>query len=361
MGEYLPTKKSSTIVLSYFFNVNYALNKDLINMNKSILLKNRPSGKPSPEDFEIVEEEQPVAKDGEILLKTLYVSVDPYLRGRMRDEPSYIEPFKVNEPLESGIIAEVIDSHNPNFSKGEYVTGMLKWKTYQVATGAGLNKIDRSVAPATVFLGVLGLTGITAYLGLEKIGKLKAGETLLVSGAAGAVGSVAGQIGKIHGCRVIGIAGSDEKIAHLRDLGFDGGINYKTTENLKKDIAAHCPNGIDVYFDNVGGEILDAALANINKYGRVINCGAISLYNATKMPVGPRPEGILIKNSVLMQGFTVRDYVKDFGPAIKQLSQWLQEDKIKYSETIVDGFENIPRAFLDLFEGKNEGKMIVKV
>lgn len=330
-------------------------------MNKSILLKNRPSGKPSLEDFDIVEEKQPVAQNGEILLRTLFVSVDPYLRGRMKDEPSYIEPFKINEPLESGIIAEVIDSHNPNFSSGDYVNGMLKWKKYQVATGAGLNKIDRSVASPSVFLGVLGLTGITAYLGLEKIGKLKSGETLLVSGAAGAVGSVVGQIGKIHGCRVIGIAGSDEKIAHLRELGFDGGINYKTTENLKKAIAAQCPNGIDVYFDNVGGEILDAALANINKFGRVINCGAISLYNATETPLGPRPEGILIKKSVLMQGFTVRDYVKDLGPAIIKLSGWLQDEKITYSETIIEGFENIPKAFLDLFEGKNEGKMIVKV
>lgn len=330
-------------------------------MNKSILLKNRPSGKPSLEDFEIVEEEKPVAKDGEILLKTIYVSVDPYLRGRMRDEPSYIEPFKLNEPIESGIIAEVIDSHNSNFSVGDYVNGMLKWKKYQVATGTGLNKIDKTVSPPSVFLGVLGLTGITAYLGLEKIGKLKSGETLLVSGAAGAVGSVVGQIGRIPGCKVIGIAGSDEKIALLRDLGFDGGINYKTTENLRKAIAEQCPNGVDVYFDNVGGEMLDAALANMNKFGRVINCGAISLYNETKMPVGLRPEGTLIKKSILMQGFTVRDYVKDFGPAIKQLSSWLQEGKISYSETVVEGFENIPKAFLDLFEGKNEGKMVVKI
>lgn len=330
-------------------------------MNKSIILTNRPKGKPSLEDFKIIEEEKPLAKQGEILLKTLYVSVDPYLRGRMRDEKSYIEPFRINEPIESGMIAEVIDSHNPNFAVGDYVNGMLKWKKYQVATGAGLNKIDKSVESPSVFLGVLGLTGITAFLGLEKIGKLLPGETLLVSGAAGAVGSIAGQIGKIKGCKVIGIAGSDEKIAHLRDIGFDGGINYKTTENIKKAIAEQCPNGVDVYFDNVGGDILDAALAKINKFGRVINCGAISLYNATEIPVGPRPEGILIKKSVLMQGFTVRDYVKDFGPAIKQLSGWLKEGKITHSETVVEGFENIPRAFLDLFEGKNVGKKIVKI
>lgn len=332
-----------------------------IMMNKSILLKNRPSGKPSLADFEFVEEDQPHPSEGELLLKSIYVSVDPYLRGRMRDEASYIEPFKLNEPIVSGAIAEVIESNNSNFSKGDFVSGMLQWKKYQTVTGAGLNKVDKSMAPLSAFLGVLGLTGITAYLGLEKIGKLKSGETLMVSGAAGAVGSIVGQIGKIKGCTVIGIAGSDDKIKQIKELGFDKGINYKTTDNLRKELAKQCPNGIDVYFDNVGGEILDAALANINKYGRVINCGAISLYNATQMPVGPRPEGTLIKKSVLMQGFTVRDYVKDFGPAIKQLSSWLQDDKIKYMETVVEGFENIPHAFIDLFDGKNNGKMVVKI
>ena len=331
-------------------------------MNKTILLKNRPKGKPTLEDFEFNEEEIPVPGKGEILLKTKYVSVDPYLRGRMRDEGSYIEPFKLNEPIESGIIAEVIESHNPNFKKGDFVNGTLKWKEYQTVSGLGINKVDKDLAPLTVYLGALGLTGITAYLGLDKIGKLKAGETLLVSGAGGAVGSIAGQIGKLKGCRVVGIAGSDEKISRVKEkFGFDDAINYKTTKNLKKEIKEKCPDGVDVYFDNVGGEILDAALVNINKFGRVILCGAISLYNKSEIPTGPRPEGILIKNSALMQGFIVRDYAKDFGPAIKTLSGWLKEDKIKYSETIVDGFQSIPQAFLDLFEGKNKGKMIVKI
>lgn len=331
-------------------------------MNKSILLKNRPKGKPTLEDFQFRDEENPVPGESEVLLKTIYVSVDPYLRGRMRDEGSYIEPFKLNEPIESGIIAEVIESHNPNFKKGDYVNGTLKWKEYQVVPGHGINKVDKDLAPLSVYLGVLGLTGITAYLGLEKIGALKAGETLLISGAGGAVGSIAGQIGKIKGCRVVGIAGTNEKISRIKEkFGFDEGINYKTTANLHEEIKNKCPNGVDVYFDNVGGEILDAALANINKFGRVILCGAISLYNKSETPKGPRPEGILIKNSVLMQGFIVRDFAKDFGPAIKTLSAWLKEDKITYSETIVEGFENIPQAFLDLFEGKNKGKMIVKI
>lgn len=329
--------------------------------NQVILLKNRPAGKPSLNDFQFSEAEIPSPGEGELLLKSTYVSVDPYLRGRMRDEESYIPPFELNKPLESGIIAEVIESKNGNFKKGDFVNGMLQWKHYQISSGNGLNKVNKDQAPLTAFLGVLGLTGITAYLGLEKIGKLKKGETLLVSGAAGAVGSVVGQIAKIKGCRVIGIAGSDEKISKIKeDFGFDEGINYNKAENLNSAIAKACPEGVDVYFDNVGGEILDAALANINKFGRVINCGAISLYNAEKRPMGPRHEGTLIKKSVLMQGFTVRDYVKDFGPAIKDLSGWLQKGEINYSETIIEGFENIPQAFIDLFEGKNKGKMIVK-
>lgn len=330
--------------------------------NKVIILKSRPVGKPTQDDFGFTEETIPEAQDGEVLLKIKYVSVDPYLRGRMRDEKSYIEPFKVNEPLESGIIAEVVESKNKNFKKGEYVNGMLKWKQFQTSNGNGLNKVDGNKAPLKAYLGVLGLTGITAYLGLEKIGNLKKGETLLVSGAAGAVGSVVGQIGKIKGCKVVGIAGSEEKTNRIQEeFSFDKAINYKTTDNMYKAIADACPNGVDVYFDNVGGEILDAALANMNKYGRVVCCGAISLYNETKTPKGPRVEAKLIKNSLLMQGFTVRDFVKDFGPAQKQLAKWMEEDKIKYLETIVEGFDNIPKAFIDLFDGKNKGKMIVAV
>ncbi|WP_310993404.1 NADP-dependent oxidoreductase [Aequorivita marina] len=329
-------------------------------MNTVIKLKKRPSGKPSLADFEFTEEEKPEAQAGELLLKAKYVSVDPYLRGRMRDEKSYIEPFKVGEPLESGMIAEVVASNNKNFKKGEFVNGMLKWKQFQTSNGNGLNKVDNDKAPLKAYLGILGLTGITAYLGLEKIGKLKQGETLLVSGAAGAVGSVAGQIGKIKGCKVVGIAGTDEKTDRIIEkFGFDGAINYKTVKDMKKAIQEACPNGVDVYFDNVGGEILDAAMANMNKYGRVINCGAISLYNKTKTPTGPRVETTLIKKSILMQGFTVRDYVTDFGPAQNQLAKWMEADKISYLETVVEGFENIPQAFIDLFEGKNKGKMIV--
>lgn len=330
-------------------------------MSKTILFKNRPAGKPSTSDFELITEDDPKPAEGEVLLKSIYISVDPYLRGRMRDQKSYIEPFKLDEPLESMVVAEVVDSKNSNFQKGEFVSGMLQWKELQVSKGSGLNKVHREMAPLSAFLGVLGLTGLTAYLALDKIGKPKEGETLVVSGAAGAVGSIVGQIGKIHGCRVIGIAGTDEKVEHIqKEFGFDDGINYNTTANMSQAIADACPNGVDVYFDNVGGEILDAVLQNVNKDARIINCGAISLYNETEVPTGPRPEGILIKNTVLMQGFLVRDHAKDFGAALKQLGAWLKEGKLKYDETVVEGFDKLPEAFIGLFEGKNTGKMIVK-
>lgn len=331
-------------------------------MNNAIILKSRPKGKATLKNFEITAIDKPEIKEGEILLKTKYVSVDPYLRGRMRDEKSYIEPFEVGKPIESGIIAEVVESQNKNFSKGDFVNGMLAWKKFQTSNGNGLNKVDSNKAPLKAYLGILGLTGLTAYLGLEKIGKLQKGETLLVSGAAGAVGSVVGQIGKIKGCRVIGIAGTDDKIERIQEkFGFDGAINYKTTKDMQKAIKNACPDGVDVYYDNVGGEILDAALANMNRLGRIINCGAISQYNEENVPTGPRVETTLIKKSILMQGFTVRDYVKDFGPAQKQLTEWFENDKLSYLETVVEGFEEIPQAFLDLFEGNKKGKMIVKV
>lgn len=331
-------------------------------MSRTVLFKNRPKGKPSTSDFEIIQEENPEPGEGEILLKALYISVDPYLRGRMRDEKSYIEPFKLNQPMESMVVAEVVESKNPNFSKGDHVSGMLPWKELQTSKGKGLNRVHREIAPLSAYLGVLGLTGLTAYLGLAKIGNLRAGDTLVVSGAAGAVGSVAGQIGKIKGCMVVGIAGSDEKVKFIEEnLGFDKGINYKDTEDMKKAISEACTDGVDVYFDNVGGVILDAVLANINKDARIINCGAISLYNETKAPVGLRPEGILIKKTALMQGFLVRDHVKDYGPAIRQLSEWLQEGELIYEETIIEGFDKLPEAFIGLFEGRNIGKMVVEV
>ena len=332
-------------------------------MIKTILLKNRPEGTPSMSDFEFITEESDLnIKEGELLLETTYVSVDPYLRGRMSAAKSYVPSFELNKPIQSGVIAKVIASKNKNFAVGDFVSGMLAWKTKQVSNGDGLLKVDGSKAPLSTYLGVLGMTGLTAYLGLEQIGKPNAGETLVVSGAAGAVGSVVGQIGKILGLTVIGIAGTDEKIEMLKNkFGFDAGINYNTSKDLNADIAKAAPNGVDIYFDNVGGPISDAVLFNINRFARMIICGAISVYNNKELPKSISVQPFLVKNSALMQGFIVSNYADKFPEAMKQLSTWLADGKLTYTETIVDGFDNIPQAFIDLFEGKNKGKMIVKI
>lgn len=331
-------------------------------MNQTILLNNRPLGLPKLSDFKFVSEEIPGIQAGEVLLRTRYVSVDPYLRGRMNDAKSYAAPYELNKPMRSGIIAEVLESKLEGFSQGDHVSGMLDWKEYQSSRGQGLYKVDANVAPLSAYLGVLGMTGLTAYLGLSEIGKPKKGECVLVSGAAGAVGSVAGQIAKIKGCRVAGIAGSDEKCEILTsELGFDAAINYKTTRNMRKAIAAACPDGVDVYFDNVGGSISDAVLVKINQFARIVVCGAISVYNATSLPQSLSVQPFLVRNSALMQGFIVNDYESEFPKAMEALAQWFSNGSLKFSETIVEGFDQIPQAFLDLFEGKNKGKMVVKV
>ncbi len=330
--------------------------------NKVIILNNRPYGKPTLSDFKIITEETPIAKDGEVLLKTLYVSVDPYLRGRMNDSKSYIPSFELKKPLQSGIIAEVVTSNHATFKTGDFLTGNLEWKEYQISNGLGLQKVDENEAKLSAYLGVLGMTGLTAYLGLTEIGLPKKGETLFVSGAGGAVGTIVGQIGKIMGCKVIGIAGSDEKVIMLTSkFKFDHAINYKTTKDIKEAVINASPKGIDIYFDNVGGEISDAVLSNINKYARLPVCGSISLYNHTEVDFGPRLQPIILTKSATMRGFIVGDFKEKFPEALKQLTAWLKEDKITFIETIVDGFDNIPQAFIDLFEGKNEGKMIVKI
>ncbi|MEH6658224.1 NADP-dependent oxidoreductase [Leeuwenhoekiella marinoflava] len=331
-------------------------------MTQTILFNKRPEGKPTLDNFKFVEESVEEPKEGELLVEARYVSVDPYLRGRMNDTKSYVPPFQVGEPMTSGVVAEVITSKNENFKAGDFVAKVMPWKQQQVITTADLQKVAANQAPLSAYLGVLGMTGLTAYTGLMEIGKPQKGETLLISGAAGAVGSIVGQLGKILGLRVVGIAGSDEKIDLLRHkFGFDAGINYKETSAIKKAIGDACPDGVDIYFDNVGGDISDAVFYHINKFARIINCGAIAVYNKTSIPQSLSVQPFLIKNSALMQGFIVSNYASKFEEAITQLAQWLQEDKLDYSETIVEGFENIPQAFLDLFEGKNKGKMVVKV
>ncbi len=319
-------------------------------------------GSPQMSDFKIIDEEMPVLEHEEILLKTRYVSVDPYLRGRMGDVKSYAAPFELNQPMVSSLISEVVESKHPGFSQGEFVKGHLEWREYQKSDGSGLTKVDHAHAPLTAYLGVLGMTGLTAYLGLMEIGKPKSGETLVVSGAAGAVGSVVGQIGKILGCRVVGIAGTDEKTRLLiKDFGFDAAINYHTAPDMSRAVAQACPQGVDVYFDNVGGRVTDGVITHINKFARIVVCGSISVYNETTVPMGPRLETIILRNSALMQGFLIGNYVAKYGEAMTFLTRALEEGKLISKETIAEGFENIPQAFMDLFSGKNTGKMIVKV
>lgn len=330
-------------------------------MNKEIHLANRPTGMPSEEDFKFIDSPIPTPGENEVLVKTLFLSVDPYMRGRMNDTESYIPPFELNKVIAGGGVAEVIESKSANFIQGDIVTGNLDWAEYSTASEQAVRKVDPNVAPISTHLGILGMPGLTAYFGLLDIGKPVEGETIVVSGAAGAVGSAVGQIAKIKGTKVVGIAGTDEKIDYLiNELGFDAAVHYKK-ETFADDLAKALPNGVDVYFDNVGGVVSDTVMRHLNRNSRIIVCGAISAYNLETPDVGPRVQGLLIKNSIVMQGFTIGDYTNSFSIAAKDLGKWLLEGKLKYEETIVDGFDNIPDAFLGLFKGENLGKQIVKV
>ena len=330
--------------------------------NKEIRLASRPTGMPALDNFRIVDADVPQLNDGEVLVRTIYISVDPYLRGRMREGRSYIPPFQVDEVINSGVVGEVIESRSPAFQPGEIVTGMLGWRLYSVAKANELRRVNPDIAPVTTALGILGVPGLTAYFGLLDIGQPKQGETVVVSGAAGAVGMTVCQIARMKGCRVVGIAGSDEKNQYLREeLGVDSAINYKTVGDMRQALQQAGPSGIDVYFDNVGGEVSDAVLPLINHGARIVICGQISLYNLDRPDVGPRPQPYLLVNSALMRGFIVTKYAAAFSEGITQLSQWLAGGKLKYAETIVEGFENTPRAFIGLFTGENLGKQLVKV
>jgi NADPH-dependent curcumin reductase CurA len=328
--------------------------------NNTLILKSRPVGMPNSSNFKFVKEPMPQHGIGEILLKTIYVSVDPYLRGKMSGTKT--PHFELNEPISSKVIAEVIKSNNENFSKGDFVSGYLNWKEYQISNGTGIQKVNAGAAPLSTYLGVLGITGLSAYFALLDIGKPKSGETLVVSAAAGAVGSIAGQIGKIMGCRVIGIVGTDEKAELIKTkFGFDAAINYKTSPDIETAIAKICPAGVDIYFDNVGGVISDGVIANINKYGRIAVCGSISNYNDTEAQTSPSLLPIVVYKFLSIKGFLIGDWAERFPEGMAQLALWLKADKLKYSETIVNGFNKLPEAFIGILQGKNIGKMIVKI
>lgn len=329
--------------------------------NKEIRLASRPAGIPTLENFQFVDTDVPKPADGEVLVRMLYISVDPYLRGRMREGKSYVAPFEVGQVIQSGAVGEIVESNSPKFEAGDVVTGMFGWRKYDVAKADGLMRVIPGVSPSTA-LGVLGMPGLTAYFGLLDIGQPKEGETVVVSGAAGAVGMTVCQIAKIKGCRVVGTAGSDEKNEYLRrELGVDATINYKTADNMREALKEACPNGIDVYFDNVGGDVSDAVMPLITNGARIVICGQISMYNSTEPLPGLRPQPFLLVNSATMKGFIISQYASRFGEGVKQLAEWFMSGKLKHAESIVEGFENTPQAFIGLFSGENLGKQVVKV
>ena len=328
--------------------------------SREIQLASRPEGWPTDENFRLSEVAVPELQEGQVLVRNLYMSVDPYMRGRMNDVKSYVPPFQLGAPLDGGAIGEVVESRSGSHRVGDKVLHGLGWRDYAVLDAKRARVIDTDLAPAPAYLGVLGMTGLTAYAGLTKVAGFKEGDVVFVSGAAGAVGSLVGQIAKAMGAKkVIGSAGSAEKVQRLLDLGFDAAFNYHdgpVKDALKK---AAGEDGIDVYFDNVGGEHLEAAIAVMNKYGRIAMCGAISQYNDTAAPSGPRNIALAIGKELTLRGFIVGSYNQYADEFAGLMSGWLRDGTVSYDETFVDGLENAPQAFIDLMKGANKGKMIV--
>jgi len=330
--------------------------------NKQITLDVRPVGFPKESDFRLVEAPVPTPGPGQFLVQSLYLSVDPYMRGRMNAAKSYAPPVELGGVMVGGVVGQVVESYHPQFAAGEIVEGYLGWQQYAVSDGAGVRKVDPSLAPISTALGVLGMPGLTAYFGLLEIGKPQPGETVVVSGAAGAVGSLVGQIAKIQGCHVVGIAGTDEKARYVvEELGFDNAFNYKSARNYRAKLKTLCPQGINVYFDNVGGAITDAVIALLNVRARLVICGQISQYNLERPEMGPRWLWALIVKQARAEGFLVFQFADRFEEGIRQMAQWLKEGKLKYRENIIEGLENAPRAFIGMLKGENIGKQLVKV
>ena len=312
-------------------------------LSREIRLRRRPTGMPDEDDFALATVPIPELRPGELLVRNIYMSVDPYMRGRMNAGRSYTPPFQIGEALTGGAVGQVVAALNGRFQAGDYVTSMYGWREYFVSDGRGLTQIDPRVAPIQAYLGVLGMPGLTAYVGLLDIGRLKAGETVFVSAASGAVGAVACQIAKLKGCRVIGSAGSPAKVAWLLDeAGVDAAFNYREVADLAAELGRHCPQGIDVYFENVGGAHLEAALQHMNAYGRIAVCGMISQYNATAPAPGPRNLALVIGKRLTLQGFIVSDHAGRQPQFFADMSQWLAAGRIKWQETVVEGLERRP-------------------
>ena len=329
-------------------------------MNQQIRLKSRPAGEPTAANFEIADAQVPEPKDGDVLRRTVYLSLDPYMRGRMSDAPSYATPVSVGGVMVGHTVSEVVASHNPGFAKGDFVTGYDGWQTYGLSNGKELRKLDPKAVPISTAIGVLGMPGMTAFVGLVDIGRPKPGETVVVSAASGAVGAVVGQLAKIKGCRAVGVAGSPDKCKYVvEELGFDACINYKT-DDLVPALKAACPSGVDIYFENVGGPLFAAVLRVLNKGARIPLCGIISEYNATGNPAGPNLRPLLVHRAMI-QGFIVSDH-PDRAPAfLQEVAPMVMSGRLKFREDIVEGLANAPEAFIGLLAGKNFGKLMVRV
>jgi NADPH-dependent curcumin reductase len=330
------------------------------NVNRQILLKSRPEGPPSLDNFESTEGQIPEPGEGEVLMRTLYLSLDPYMRGRMSAAQSYAKPAAVGQAMVGGTVGEIVKSRNPKFSAGDIVVGYGGWQEYALSSGAGLRKLDPAAAPVSTALGVLGMPGMTAYVGLLEIGQPKPGETVVVAAASGAVGSVVGQIAKIKGCRAVGIAGGAEKCRFVeQELGFDACVDHRVPD-FAQQLAAACPKGIDVYFENVGGTVQHTVWPLLNDFARVPVCGLIAQYSATSAMPGPDMVSVLRKR-LLLRGFIVSDFAAKHGDFLREASEWVRTGRLKYREDIVDGLERAPASFLGLLQGKNFGKMLVRV
>ena len=330
-------------------------------MNKQLLLAKRPVGLPEADTWTLVEKPIPTIKDGEFLVKHEYISLDPAMRGWMDDRKSYLPPVQIGEVMRAGSIGAVIESKNDKFKVGDVVSGWGGVQQYCATDEKNWYKVDTSLAPMPTYIGTLGMPGMTAYFGILEVGKIKEGDTVLVSGGAGAVGSVVGQIAKIKGCKVVGIAGGPQKCAYMKDtLGYDGAIDYKN-ENVYKGIKRELPEGIDVYFDNVGGEILDFALANLRMHARIVICGAISQYNARESIKGPSNYLALLVYRATMQGMVVMDYAKGYKQAAMEMGMWMAQGKLKGKEDVYEGIENFHQTFSRLFTGDKLGKLVLKV
>jgi NADPH-dependent curcumin reductase CurA len=330
-------------------------------VNRQVTLAARPDGYPKPSDFKLVEGAVPEPRDGQILVRTLWLSLDPYQRGRMSAARSYAASVEIGAPIIGGIVGRVEKSENARFAPGDIVEGWLGWQDYALSDGHDVRKVDPSLAPIQTALGVLGMPGMTAYFGLLEIGRPRPGDTVVVSAASGAVGSLVGQIAKITGCRVVGTAGRDDKVAYLTgELGFDAAINYKTA-NLDDALAAACPDGVDVYFDNVGGDVTEAVMRNLARFARIAICGQISQYNLTQPELAPRSLRFLLVKQARMEGFLVFQFADRYEEGRARLARWIKDGRIKYREDVVDGLENAPLAFIGLMRGENFGKLLVRV